>query len=236
MKLLDKREIDRAKAAERKLDIDQGAKLAAKVDTLRELAAKEEGSLNTFVKQIREEALAQAAIFIQRRDTAIKEALEATIQRDALLRPIHDRSNEFSKREQELRKGQDAMDKESEALKKRSALLDKKENEVRIAKETNDENEEILNKMNIEISKLVKESQIDRIAAAKALTDVEVKVRQALAEVDKVVRDLKQREATYKADRESLANDIMKLNARERAIIDREETLARELERQINKL
>lgn len=53
MRLLDKNTIVQQKSLERKLEIDEGIKLANKVDTLRRVSAEEEKKLNTF----REESL-----------------------------------------------------------------------------------------------------------------------------------------------------------------------------------
>lgn len=48
MKLLPRQEITALKNIERKKEIDEGAKLAQKIDVLRETAAKEEASLSKF--------------------------------------------------------------------------------------------------------------------------------------------------------------------------------------------
>lgn len=48
MKLLPRQEIAALKSIERKKEIDEGAKLAQKIDVLRETAAKEESTLATF--------------------------------------------------------------------------------------------------------------------------------------------------------------------------------------------
>lgn len=48
IKLLKKSEIDQAKARDRQLEINEGLKLAKKVDTLREVVAQEEESLKKF--------------------------------------------------------------------------------------------------------------------------------------------------------------------------------------------
>jgi coenzyme F420-reducing hydrogenase delta subunit len=55
LKLLQKREVDKAKAVERQLEIDEGMKLAKRVDSLRMVQAQEERSLNDFrVKMVAE--------------------------------------------------------------------------------------------------------------------------------------------------------------------------------------
>lgn len=48
MKLLDKKIIQQSRTSERKMEIDEGAKLARKIDTLRETASSEEARLAKF--------------------------------------------------------------------------------------------------------------------------------------------------------------------------------------------
>lgn len=48
MKLLDKKTISQQRSNERKMEIDEGIKLAKKIDTLRETASKEEQNLANF--------------------------------------------------------------------------------------------------------------------------------------------------------------------------------------------
>lgn len=59
MRLLDKREVDTAKATDKKREVDEGKKLAKTIDNLREVKAQEEASLTKFrretVKTIHEE-------------------------------------------------------------------------------------------------------------------------------------------------------------------------------------
>lgn len=88
MRLLKKKEIDKLKAADRKREIDEGIKLATRVDGLRQLAASEETQLETFrvetLKSIHEET-AEAII---KRDTLTKEVAELEDRKKVALEPL----------------------------------------------------------------------------------------------------------------------------------------------------
>lgn len=73
MKLLSKIEINTLKSVERKKEIDEGVKLAKKVDTLREVASKEESNLRKF--RIETLAIIQSEINlkIKERDSLLEE-------------------------------------------------------------------------------------------------------------------------------------------------------------------
>ena len=88
MKLLDKQEITRQKSLERKLEVEEGIKLAKRVDTLRELSSKEQTSLSKF----RDESLAQIRkeidSLITERNNLILENEELEKKNNALRRKI----------------------------------------------------------------------------------------------------------------------------------------------------
>lgn len=88
MKLLPKSEIDKMKAVERKREIDEGLKLAKRVDNLREVAAAEEASLRKFrnetVKVIYDEITKE-----EQKLNALKgEIVRAQKEREELKKPL----------------------------------------------------------------------------------------------------------------------------------------------------
>lgn len=107
MKLLPKSDILIKKAQDQKQAVDEGKKLAQKVDTLRELAANEEASLDKF----RSETLEQIH----------KETTEAATKRDALLGEV--RELESAKREalQPLTRELELIDEAREELAQKAA-------------------------------------------------------------------------------------------------------------------
>lgn len=69
MKLLSKREIDASKALERKLEVDEGRKLAEKVDMLRRLYAEEQAKFARFRDETIHAVLGEIRILIEERDS-----------------------------------------------------------------------------------------------------------------------------------------------------------------------
>lgn len=110
MRLLPKKEIDSQKAQERKAEIDEGVKLARRVDSLRELQATEEANLTKF----RQASLAQLQMEIK--------PLEE--QRDGLLR-------EVTSLEERRAIALIPLDAEWQKLDREKALCTEKEEELR---------------------------------------------------------------------------------------------------------
>ena len=108
MRLLSRQEVDAAKAQERKREIDEGLKLARRVDSLREVQAQEEASLEKFrVETLRrihiETTEANSALAVLKTEVAklqkaraealepINKELEAVNQAKATLKELSDR-------------------------------------------------------------------------------------------------------------------------------------------------
>lgn len=120
MRLLPQKEIDRAKSVEKKQEIDEGMKLAKRVDDLREIAASEEASLETFrretVAKIHEEIKTET----ERRDKVKSEADEAEARRDEARKPL---DSEWAKVIAE----RGVVDARGKALDERDRVLGEKE-------------------------------------------------------------------------------------------------------------
>lgn len=89
MKILpQKKDIDRAKSLEKKMEVDAGLELAKRIDVLRETIAKEEKNLIDYkvitIKQVQSEIDS----FITERERLEKEVYEARKERDKLLKPL----------------------------------------------------------------------------------------------------------------------------------------------------
>ena len=103
MKLLNRQEIESKRNSERQTLIDEGLKLAKKVDVLRETAAKEEENLAKF----REGSLAQLREDIQKL-IDIKNALEASVaslkeEKEVMFKEVERREQAVTIRERENR-------------------------------------------------------------------------------------------------------------------------------------
>lgn len=80
-------DIDKAKASERKIQIDEGVALAKKIDFLRETALKEEKNLFEWRENNLNKVKYEIGQFIEERDNLEKQNNEARQIRDALLKP-----------------------------------------------------------------------------------------------------------------------------------------------------
>ncbi len=102
MRLLSKQEFDRLKGMEKQFQIQDGKRLAEKVDALRELSAKEESSLRAFKEQAIEAAKAEIIEWTKKRDAMVEEQQAAEAHRDAARLATKDRTVELNEREEKL--------------------------------------------------------------------------------------------------------------------------------------
>lgn len=109
MKLLSKQETQTAKASDRKREIDEGVKLAKKVDALRELAATEQANLIKFrngnLKKIHEE-IDNA---ITERDVLLQEVSMLEDKKKALLAPLDAEWNQVKIQKESIEEAKSAL-------------------------------------------------------------------------------------------------------------------------------
>lgn len=126
MRLLPKSEVVKAKAAAQKRDIDEGVKIARRVDNLREVAAQEEESLEKF----RREAVAKIHADIEKAQSEL-----GTLQKE-IRDTKRDREQDKRKREAEwqaIAKAQEALVKQGEEANAKTATADEAERGARRA-------------------------------------------------------------------------------------------------------
>jgi hypothetical protein len=115
MKLLPRKEFDAARAREQKAAIDEGAKLARRVDNLREVAATEEENLRNFrtrtIKKIREDIEKEEQIL------------------SSLRREVKNTRSAIAKEEQEIETKRKYLQDRAEALDIVAESIDKREKE-----------------------------------------------------------------------------------------------------------
>lgn len=148
MKLLPKQEVNKAKAQERKQEIDTGLALARKVDSLREIKVTEEQNL----KKWREESIAaikyEIGQYCEERENLKKQNYEARKIRQELLKPLNEewltinlakeeienRKKEILFQEKSIKEKHSEIDKEWEKLEKTDLRIRTKEQEIEKAK------------------------------------------------------------------------------------------------------
>ena len=231
IKLLPKQEISRLQANERRQSIEEGVKLANRVDSLRETAAQEEASLASF-----------------RRSTlkAIKaEFDQATIERDAVLTQVENLRKELASghdnlnhRQAELEALEQSLIKEQDILQKRMAALDtlmtetqKQSSKVKTYLQRVQNVWDVLTALSTDTDTLYQEA---KVAAQEAQVRVE-KVEQLAQAVenDLKVRDIEvaSRERDVSIKEERLNDTAKQLREKELQLRDRELTLEREFKR-----
>ncbi len=143
-KLFTKSEVALGKSKDRQLEIQEGKKLALKVDTLRELASQEESNLLKF----RTESLARIKEDIDREVSKkyelIKENAELETKRVELLQPLDEKWEVVLQKEADVDFIKETVVKKRDELNSHIALLKKKHiQQDKLLKQIKDNDEEI---------------------------------------------------------------------------------------------
>lgn len=183
MKLLTKRELDLAKTKDRKLEIDEGAKLAKRVDVLRETHSQEERNLKQWREQaipiVRKEIddlLAQKTS-LQSAVTAYREELAVErIPLDKQWEQVREREAENEAAREKLALGFGVLEREREENERASARLDVRERKVQNTEWKVEEILEESDKMRAEAKEVLLEAKKKRDDASKLEVDVNEKL------------------------------------------------------------
>lgn len=226
MKLLQKSEIDKAKALDRQREINEGTKLARRVDSLRQIQAEEEASLNKFriatIKGIKEETAALEKVKVSLETEVVdleKRKKEALIPLTEEQERLQERRTELEDYDQALRDiGSDLEEKDSHlARRERELVIEEqriaveKERTTKLlmrADETAEEarrtllminNDKQLLKMTLEEADKEVHHRLAQVTSKeKGMARREEEIRKAEAELVKGWKNLKDREETFK--------------------------------------
>lgn len=138
MKLLSKKTIDTEKQKERKLEIDQGVRLAQSIDEMRRVRADEEHSLFEYRKGALRAIQLEIDAYLAEREGYRKEVIELQEARRLLLEPVElgwqELENErllISQKAEELAGEWDALDTAHAVLDQREATIANVERNLR---------------------------------------------------------------------------------------------------------
>lgn len=127
MKLPTKTDVTKQKAAEKQREIEEGMKLAKRVDTLRGVAAEEEASLEKF----RRETVAQISEEISRindkREALSREVKELEDRKKSALEPLAELEEKLDKRRVDIEHAEGLLREEGAQSEQRSHDLDVRE-------------------------------------------------------------------------------------------------------------
>lgn len=227
MKLLEKNEIQQKKNAERRMEIEEGAKLARKVDNLRETAASEEARLSKF----RDANLKK-----------IKEEIDSLIsKRDALTGEVERLTEEKRKFQIPLDKEWEKVREDAEKLKTLSGELEDKQIILsQTAKELDDKKRELeieesrVNDLKLRTKESLRKAEEKLRQSVETLKEADDKKKEADEYEEWKKQELSNREAlvaTRERDTDIRSENLVQreneLNNRERFINDKYQTLLR---------
>lgn len=132
MRLLQKEDIQKQKADERKREMDEGAKLAKRVDSLRELAATEQANLTKFRDASLEDIKSQVIEASQRLDKLMEENRIEHEKRKALRKPLDEEWKEVKAFRAEIEQKAHAFEEREKAIKAAIALNIQRERDAKL--------------------------------------------------------------------------------------------------------
>lgn len=206
MKLLPKDELAKRKSVDRSKEVEEGLKLSRKVDSLRELKAKEEESLEKFRAETLESIHFQIG--------------EAQKEKEALLSEVIPLREEKLKGLSELKERADSLDTREQALNQREAILGERakaitHSEITVAESLKkaEESEKIAHLHSEEANRLRIEAQKEKDKSDSILANANA-VKEALIE-EGILQDkeLGKRESAV-TEREKVCIEREKENAR----------------------
>lgn len=232
MKLLTKQEIVREKSLERKNEIDEGVKLARRVDTLRQTVAKEEANLNKFRDESLKILRNDLETLQKQKEVLVSQINELDEQKRILRIPLDSEWVKVETRKKEIQTDQELLNE------KVSNLLQKEQNyalnirELLIEQErTKDERSKasqnlIKSSENLAFSeKIISETQAKRKENDEYFAQKNKELLSREAQIAISERELKLKEDQIDKERSGLITRTI-------LIQDREQTLERELKRQ----
>lgn len=227
MRLLDKKTIVQQKNQERQLEIQEGLKLAKKVDTLRETAAVEEKKLNTFrdesIKRVKEDIEALTL----KRDNLRGEISVLEDRRKDLQQPLDAEWEKIERKKLELSGMENSLADKLKLLESNEKEYKKRDKELKLEEGRIADMKERAEKLLADTAK--KNSEAEKaLSSAHDQSDVILK-RASAREKDVINRELevaaKERDIINMS--EKVARDREILDLRERAINDKYQQLIR---------
>lgn len=231
IRLLTKQEIVKLKAVDRQKEIDEGLKLARRVDTLRETQAKEEAELEKF----RRETLAsigkeidERSLIVQKMIVEVKDLQEKRIKAlkpiDDLWKTVKDKEKENLDRENEIAEEQ----KKIQAVKIQIDKLEKEKNFelLRVTNQKELAEKEARDALNARV-----EAKIALESAETIKSDTIKDCANKQAEIEESYKQLAKREEEVKIKEKKLSDDTKWIAEEKIRLADQRQTLERAFNR-----
>ncbi len=234
MRLLPKNEIARQKSFERKSEVDEGAKLARRVDNLRETAANEEASLAKFRVETLKRVKIDVDSLLAKKTGLEVEVREAEKKLKELKKPLDAEWDRLGKRENELALGKKEVKGQLLAIKGREEKTSQHEKRLAVEERKLENERARIATDETKASALLDKAKESSIKADKRLVEIDVRVKAKTKELLSREAELAAKERALDLQRESQAARKKLLDDQERFINDKYATLERTINR-INK-
>ena len=231
MKLLNKSEQTKAKALEKNREIQEGLKLAKRVDALREISAQEDKALKDFRKNALAEISAEILQETKKKEEIEKEVKDLEDRKLEALKPLDiewDRvrvaKEELTRKEATLLNGIEGHKAEYEEINRRiKEVSDKEAHLATVA--------DIAHDKHSEAEKLLKSAKEQALASKKVSEETEREAKTLVNNAQEKEKYIINREKAVFVKEEELRKKEIDLAKQVIAIRDREATLERNIKR-----
>ncbi len=231
MKLLAKSEVTKAKSLDRQREVDEGMKLAKRVDTLREVALQEERSLTRYRTETVGKIQKEVTELGDKRDALLEEVRFLAARREELSAPLNEEWDVIYLQKELLSKRETGLDGREAGIRLREADLADRQDAVTKHEQTvvyaHDDARERLQKAGI----LKDDSERLNRDAQSILTRATTQSKSLMATAEERLAWVEAREKAAFAKEEELRNQEIELAKDFSRLMDREATLARNLKR-----
>jgi predicted nucleic acid-binding Zn-ribbon protein len=231
LKLLDKRDIAQAKAADRALEVSEGMKLAKRVDALRETQAQEEASLNDFRTRTVESINAEITALNATKNALQLEVDDLENRKAQALKPLTAKENALTEREKKIDEASDAIERTEDSLYAAKLRVAEKEANLAILEASTVEMHKRATTILSGASDIHHDSEARLVALDARERDITTQEKALASKTEKVEKMLEEREANMTAAEENLRGQQRKLEDDFRRLESREGTLQRNITR-----
>jgi len=231
MKLLTKSEQSKAKALEKNREIQEGLKLAKRVDALREISAQEDKALKEFRKNSLAEISKEISKEASKKEELEKEVKELEDRKTEALKPLDlewDKvkvaKEELTRKEATLLNGIEGYKAEYEEINRRNKDISNKEAHLATVAD-------IAHDKHDEAEKLLKSAREQALASKKVSEETEREAKTLINNALEKEKYIINREKAISVKEEELRNKEIELAKQVIAIRDREATLERNIKR-----
>lgn len=232
MKLLDKKEVLQAKNLSRETEINEGAKLARKVDALRETVASEEKRLADFRLKTLENIRQEVGEVDKVRVALVGEIERLKREKLSIEEPSSEDWKKFEEKNEELIKQKQILQEERDVAERIYNNLRRKDRELAQKEEKLVETEEVVSKTEKETTKDRQKITETLLKTQKAQSDIEEYTIRRLQEISLKESEITDKEIDLNNQKMNFKKREEEFGRRMALLIDREQTLEREIKRQ----